>query len=247
MGFFATKALPEFIEVDLGHRQQRIRLKRNLRAKRYILRMPPGDPTPIITVPARGTLKTALDFASRHAGWLTEKLNSRPASIKFEENARIPVRGVLHTLRASGKLRGLAQVDREEEAGELLLMLPGETQSFHRKTKDFLRKIAKQDIEGHVERLTKELGRGYHSITLRDTKSRWGSCSVDGKLSFSWRLVMAPPDILEYVAAHEVAHLAKLDHSPEFWQICERLAPHTKQAQRWLKEHGSQLHLYGQD
>jgi len=247
MGFFATKVLPEFIEVDLGHKSLQIRLKRNSRAKRYILRIPPGDPTPVITVPARGNLKTAQDFANRQVGWLKQRLGSRPDAIKFEEHARIPIRGVLHTLRSSGKLRGLAQLDMEEETEEPLLLLPGETQSFHRKTKDFLRKLAKDDIEGHVRHFTKQLGRNYHSITLRDTKSRWGSCSHDGKLSFSWRLVMAPPDILEYVAAHEVAHLVKLDHSPEFWRICEELAPHTKQAQRWLKEHGSQLHLYGQE
>ncbi len=247
MGFFTTKALPEFIEIDLGNKAQKIVLKRNSRAKRYILRIPAGDPTPVLTVPARGNLKTAQDFANRQIEWLQKKLGSRPDTISFEEFARIPIRGVPHTLRSSGKLRGIARLEVDEETEEPLLLLPGETQSFSRKTNDFLRKLAKQDLEAHVERFTMQIGRNHHSITLRDTKSRWGSCSHDGKLSFSWRLVMAPPDILEYVAAHEVAHLVKLDHSPEFWQICETLAPHTKQAQRWLKEHGSQLHLYGLD
>ncbi len=247
MGFFATKVLPEFIEVDLGHRPLQIRLKRNSRAKRYILRIPPDDPTPVITVPARGNLKTAQDFANRQVNWLKQKLDSRPDTTKFEEGARIPVRGVLHTLRSSCKLRGLAKVDFDEKTNEPLLLFPGEIQSFHRKTKDFLCKLAKDDLEVHVLHFTKQVGRNFHSITLRDTRSRWGSCSHDGKLSFSWRLAMAPPDILEYVAAHEVAHLVKLDHSPEFWRVCEQLAPHTKQAQCWLKEHGSQLHLYGQE
>ena len=247
MGLFATKTLPDFIEVDLGQRPLQIRLKRNSRAKRYILRIPPGDPTPVITVPARGNLKTAQDFANRQVDWLKQRLGSRPQSIRFEEHARIPIRGVLHTLRSSGKLRGLAKLDLEDETHEPLLLLPGETQSFPRKTEAFLRKLAKEDLEAHVQRFTRLIDRNYQTITLRDTKSRWGSCSHDGKLSFSWRLVMAPPDILEYVAAHEVAHLVKLDHSPEFWRICEQLAPHTKQAQRWLKEHGSQLHLYGQE
>ncbi|SDR25933.1 SprT family zinc-dependent metalloprotease [Pseudovibrio sp. Tun.PSC04-5.I4] len=246
MRFLRAKVLPEFIEVDMGQEKLPIRLKRNSRAKRYILRIPPGDPAPVITVPARGNLKTAQDFANRQVDWLKQRLGSRPASISFEEHARIPIRGVLHTLRSSGQLRGLSRLDVEDDTEEPLLLLPGEIQSFSRKTKDFLRKLAKEDLEAHVQHFTKQLGRNFHSITLRDTKTRWGSCSHDGKLSFSWRLIMAPPDILEYVAAHEVAHLERLDHSPDFWRICEQLAPHTKPAQNWLKEHGPQLHLYGQ-
>lgn len=245
MGFFRKAALPDKLHIDLEGQQLEIQLRRNQRAKRYILRLPPGETTPVITVPARGTLKTAQDFADRHAGWLKQRLSARPDTVPFVEGQLIPIRGVMHELRPLGKLRGIAQQTRDPQTDEPLLLLPGETQSFPRKTTEFLKKQAKADLEHHVSTFARQLGRTYKTISLRDTKSRWGSCSAEGKLSFSWRLILAPPDILEYVAAHEVAHLMHMDHSPEFWQVCKQLAPHTDRTQHWLKQHGSQLHIYG--
>ena len=89
------------------------------------------------------------------------------------------------------------------------------------------------------------LPNGLRVIAIRDTKSRWGSCSSTGTLSFSWRLIMAPPLVLDYLAAHEVAHLKELNHSNRFWTLLHELCPATDEAERWLKRHGAELHRYG--
>ncbi len=94
--------------------------------------------------------------------------------------------------------------------------------------------------DGHAARL----GRGYRSLTLRDTRSRWGSCSAAGGLMFSWRLILAPPEILDYVAAHEVAHLAEMNHSPAFWRVVAGLCPDYARHRAWLRKHGQTLHAY---
>ena len=79
-------------------------------------------------------------------------------------------------------------------------------------------------------------------MTFKDTRSRWGSCTSDGRLAFSWRIVMAPPYVIDYLAAHEVAHLAEMNHGPRFWTACRRLCPRTDEAKAWLKRHGTMLH-----
>ena len=93
-------------------------------------------------------------------------------------------------------------------------------------------------------RHTLALGKPHGRIAVRDTRSRWGSCSSKGTLSFSWRLVLAPPFVLDYLVAHEVAHLAHMNHSAAFWALARRLAPRMPEAELWLKVHGPVLHRY---
>ena len=93
-----------------------------------------------------------------------------------------------------------------------------------------------------MARHTEQLGKPAAGLRVKDTKSRWGSCTSDGKLSFSWRIAMAPAHVLNYLAAHEVAHLEEMNHGPKFWALCRRLCPDTDTAKAWLKRHGSALH-----
>lgn len=255
-GFFRLRrqqpVLPEAITLEIDGREQRIVLRANPQARRYILRVPPDGGAPVLTVPKGGTLATARDFAQRQRGWLAGRLGERPDAVAFAEGGVIPLRGAAHRIVAAGGLRGLVRAEPvlEPEAdmdsdvvGRLLV--PGAGEHIARKLTDWLKREARRDLEGAVTRHAAALGRTPLGLTLRDTRSRWGSCTADGRLSFSWRLVLAPPSILDYVAAHEVAHLAEMNHGPRFWAHCRRLAPQTEEARDWLKREGGRLHLYG--
>ncbi|MDD7909574.1 MULTISPECIES: M48 family metallopeptidase [Pseudovibrio] len=239
--FRDRKALPEAITVALSDREISVKLRRNPRARKYILRLPMEDDAPVLTVPHGGTLSTAQRFAEKQALWIEERLSKRAPKAELVEGVPVPLRGKSYTLKSSGKLRGLVEAVETEEGA--VLIVPGEPQALGRKLIKFYKEEARKDLEAAVARYTARIGRQATAISVRDTKSRWGSCASNGRLSFSWRLILAPPDILEYVAAHEVAHLMHMDHSDAFWKLCYELAPHTRTAQNWLKAHGAQLHL----
>ncbi len=244
-GFFRLRAapLPEAITVRLDDGEQRIELRRNANARRYILRLPATGGDPVLTVPAKGTLATARDFAERQRDWLAAQLDRRPVAVPFAEGGLVPLRGEAHRIVAAGGFRGLVRAG--ERDGEAALLVPGAQEHLARRLTDWLRREARRDLERAVEAHAGTLGRRHAGIALRDTRSRWGSCTADGRLSFSWRLVLAPPAILDYVAAHEVAHLAEMNHGPRFWALCRRLAPQTEEARDWLRREGGRLHLYG--
>nr|WP_083202388.1 SprT family zinc-dependent metalloprotease [Stappia indica] len=245
-------ALPEAITLEIAGREQRILLRGNPQARRYILRVPSDGGAPVLTVPKGGSLATAREFALRQRGWLAGRLGERPEAVPFAEGGVIPLRGAAHRIVAAGGLRGLVRAEpapeqedeqADNEVGRLLV--PGAAEHIARKLTDWLKREARRDLERAVALHAAALGRTPTALTLRDTRSRWGSCTADGRLSFSWRLVLAPPSILDYVAAHEVAHLAEMNHGPRFWAHCRRLAPHTEEARDWLKREGGRLHLYG--
>ena len=123
--------------------------------------------------------------------------------------------------------------------------MSGDKPHIPRRVADYLKREARKDIEAAVDRHAARLGVAPRRITLRDTVSRWGSCSSTGALNFSWRLILAPPEVLDYLAAHEVAHIVHMNHSPMFWKLTRRLFPETEQAEVWLKTHGASLHRFG--
>ncbi|WP_029058241.1 M48 family metallopeptidase [Stappia stellulata] len=241
--FRAADPLPDALDLTLGARSLTVRLVRNSRAKRYILRVPASGGDPVLTVPARGTLETAKAFAERQRDWLSAQLEKRADTAPFAEGACVPLRGVEHVIEAAEGVRGLVRI-RETAAGPVL-SVPGGPDHLPRRLRDWFKGQARKDLEAAVARHADALGRAPAGITLRDTRSRWGSCSATGNLSFSWRLVLAPPTILDYVAAHEVAHLAEMNHGPDFWRLCRNLAPQTDEARVWLRQKGGTLHLYG--
>nr|WP_155132738.1 SprT family zinc-dependent metalloprotease [Pseudovibrio flavus] len=235
--------MPDTIEVENENGSYTIRLRRNERAKRYILRVPTGEKLPVLTVPKGGKLETARDFAKRQIGWLEDKLEKRHAPVSAGDGNAVPFRGIPHDVLYSQKLRGGVQLLKSEE-GQPYFSVSGDPNNLSKRLVDFLKKQARQDLEQAVDRHAKTLGKKVATVSIRDTKSRWGSCTSDGRLSFSWRLILAPPEVLDYVAAHEVAHLVHMNHSPDFWQVCTQLAPHTPKARRWLNDNGARLHRY---
>ncbi|PLX38010.1 MAG: hypothetical protein C0606_07130 [Hyphomicrobiales bacterium] len=229
------------VELDTG--PVTVRLNRDGRARRISLRLPTKGNEPVVTVPPKTSSAAALGFIERHRDWLAEKLAARPGLVPFADGAALPLRGVEHRIEHRAGRRGTVWTEAGE--GGPLLCVAGGIDHLPRRLTDWLKKEARRDLEDAVAAHAERLGKQPARITLRDTTSRWGSCSARGHLSFSWRLVLAPPEILDYVAAHEVAHLAEMNHSKRFWAIVADLHPGTEKARKWLRRHGHALHAYG--
>ncbi|MGD0564590.1 MAG: SprT family zinc-dependent metalloprotease [Roseiarcus sp.] len=239
-----TPAAPvAHIEVAHAGAVFRVALKRLSTSQRFTLRVRAATRDVLLTMPARSSLKSAREFAERHAAWIGARLARLPQPVAFAPSAVTPLRGLNHTIVHRPGERGVVWT----ETGALgsLICVSGEKPHIARRVADFLKREARRDIEAAVARHAKRLGVAPRRIALRDTASRWGSCSSTGGLNFSWRLILAPPEILDYLAAHEVAHIVHMNHSPMFWKLTRRLFPETERAEAWLKIHGADLHRFG--
>ncbi|WP_363349730.1 SprT family zinc-dependent metalloprotease [Methylocystis echinoides] len=223
-----------------------VALRRATTARRFTLRVRFAARDAVLTMPSRASLRDARAFAERHAAWIATRLNRLPATIPFAHGSIVPLRGVDHALLHVPQRRGTVWTEqRDDVATRVALCVAGQAEHVHRRVQDHLKREARRDLESAVARHTSTLGLSPRGVGLRDPVSRWGSCSSTGSLNFSWRLIMAPPYVLDYLAAHEVAHLMHLDHSPRFWALARRLCPDTDRAETWLSTHGSHLHKYG--
>ena len=236
------KPAPSAYTVMAGDREITVTLRRNPRAKRYTLRLSAKGDGAVVSMPKRGTVAEARAFVDRHLDWIAHRLPPpRDAAAHAASGGTVPLRGVPHRLRATGAIRGVIRT-AEDPDGTAVLLVPGEPAHIGRRVTEHLKRCAKADFDIAVRRHAEALGVRPTAIRLKDTTSRWGSASTSGILSFSWRLAMAPPFVLDYLAAHEVAHLKEMNHSDRFWAICYRLAPRTDEAKAWLQAHGRDLH-----
>ena len=228
-------------------RSHGVLVREHARTRRLTLRLRPqsrGDDEPLVVTVPPGTAMGEIDaFLRRHEGWAREQLAGRPPRVPLADGATIPLRGRPTRIVHAGAGRGPVRLG--EEDGEPVLFVRGEAARVERRVTDWLKREARADLEAAVARHAAALGVRPRSITVRDTVSRWGSCSTTGALNFSWRIVLAPPQVLDYLAAHEVAHLQEMNHGPRFWALVERLHPGMNAPRRWLKENGATLHAVG--
>jgi predicted metal-dependent hydrolase len=235
---------PQAIEVIFDRSVYLVRLRRHRQARRYTLRIQAATREVVLTIPPRGTLKEARAFAQKHGGWIAARLGRLPEAAPFVEGVVVPLRGEPHRIEHRPGVRGTVWTERPAENG-LLLCVAGQAPHIDRRVGDYLRREAKRDLEIASLRFANDLGVTVRRIAVRDQSSRWGSCSTTGVLSYSWRLILAPSFVLEYLAAHEVAHLVEMNHSPRFWRLVERVCPAHRRAKAWLDLHGADLHRYG--
>ncbi len=236
--------------LDISHAGDhfRIALKRMTGARRYTLRVRSATRDVVLTMPKRSSVASARDFAERHAAWIGARLARLPQPVPFGPGSKIPFRGVEHLIVHRPDARGTVWAETIGDgwfSTVQILVVAGDAPHVHRRLEDFLKREAKRDLEAAVKRHCAALGVAARKVTVRDTTSRWGSCSATGSLNFSWRLIFAPPFVLDYLAAHEVAHLKHMNHSPRFWALAEKLAPETRRAEAWLQANGANLHRYG--
>jgi len=235
---------PSAIEVFFERSVYLVRLRRHRQARRYTLRIEAASREVVLTMPPRGSLQEARDFAQKHGGWIAARLQRMPEAAPFVHGVEVPLRGIAHRIVHRRGRRGTVWTETDD-GGRRLLCVAGEQPHVDRRIGDFLKREAKRDLEAASRRYAARLGVCVKRISVRDQSSRWGSCSTTGVLSFSWRLILAPTYVLDYLAAHEVAHLVELNHSPRFWRLVRRLDPDFERAKRWLDVHGTDLHRYG--
>jgi predicted metal-dependent hydrolase len=249
-----------------------VELRRSSRATRFSLKVSHTERAAILTLPNRGRVEDASAFLSRHADWLRKQLERLPEPVPFDDGAVIPFRGELHRLKFAGMQRHAGVVTvvrngtdaaraqdipvtlnwRSQCCSASAFSLPhicvsGEEAHAPRRLSDWLRSEVRRDINASILKHAKTLCCAPKRTHIRDQATRWGSCSTSGTLSFSWRLIFAPPFVLDYVAAHEVAHLREMNHGPRFWRLVREAAPAMQTARLWLKTHGAELHRFGGD
>lgn len=223
--------------IRIGDPEIEIRLTRHPRARRMVLRLGRGaGAPPVLTLPPSVPVSRARAFALDQEGWLRSRLAAAPVRIPVRAGASLPFRGAALTLvpAANGRTR----------IGEGTLEVAGCEASLGAGAAAFLREAARQRCLAAAEHHAARLGRPFGRVTLRDTRGRWGSCSAAGDLMFSWRLILAPDPVLDYVAAHEVAHLAEMNHSPRFWATLAGLMPDYAGPRDWLRRNGAGLMAY---
>jgi hypothetical protein len=237
---------PSEITVDFDGEIFVVRVRRHAQARRYTLRIHAAMRDVVLTMPPRGSLKQAREFAQKHGGWIAARLQRLPEAAPFMHGAVVPLRGLDHRIEHRRGARGTVWVENGAGA-DPLLCVAGEAPHIARRVRDFLKREAKRDLEVASKQATQALGVTHARVSIRDQSSRWGSCSTTGVLSYSWRLILAPPFVLEYLAAHEAAHLVEMNHSRRFWRLVDGICPHMRRAKAWLEAHGSDLHRYGAD
>jgi predicted metal-dependent hydrolase len=223
------------------------------RAKRVGLRIDLAGDGAVLTVPWGAPLKPAIRFAQDQAGWLARNLANQPKRISFEDGSVLPLLGRDIRVRHCPEQRRGVWIQGGEAGGEASddesplpeLCVSGDAAHLGRRVTDWLKRRAREEISPRARAHAHALDRRVAKISIRDTTSRWGSCSSKSGLSFSWRLVLAPEPVLNYVCAHEAAHLVEMNHSPAFWRLVRDLVGNWEPHRRWLKRHGAALHRYG--
>ncbi|MBE7212631.1 MAG: M48 family metallopeptidase [Gluconacetobacter diazotrophicus] len=236
---------PEALEVpvsaapDSTVEELPVRWRRSPRARRVSLRIDPREGTVVVTLPSRASRRTGLALLRDHADWVARRLAALPPTVALADGAAVMLHGRPHPIRHVPDGRRGVWVEADE------IRVSGEPAFLPRRTADFLRAEARKRLSA----LVKEVAGGRDGdtalvprrLSIRDTATRWGSCSADRTVMFSWRLVMAPPEVQHYVVAHELAHLRHMDHGNRFWALVERLTPHRAEAETWLRLNAATL------
>lgn len=229
----------ETCTVDIGGRCIDINILCNPRARRIILRVDAWPGAVTLVTPHHTGRARALLFVHENQQWLQAKLAQQPRPVPFVAAAQIPLQGSPHTLLAMPEARGAVLCQQNT------IQVPGGAAHMPRRLTEWLKAEARSAITAAVQEHAAAFERTPGRISIRDQKSRWGSCSPDGNMSFSWRLILAPPEILDYVCAHEAAHLVHMNHGRNFWKLVRRRVADPAAAARWLNQNGPGLHRYG--
>ena len=234
------RAKRELLRID--GKSVEVILRADPRARRFIVKVDPATGQVVVVSPTSRSLERALEFARGEKDWIAGRLANVPPPVRLAAGSDILFRGVEHQIRAGSGGRAPVWIDRD--AQRPTIRVEGQPEHTARRLVDWLKREARRKIDERVWDYADRLGVKPKRITIRDTSSRWGSCSSTRTLSFSWRLILAPPSVLDYVVAHEVSHLRELNHRPRFWRLVETLVSDIDKSQNWLMQNGTLLHRY---
>jgi predicted metal-dependent hydrolase len=226
--------------LEAGGTELPVAIVENRRATRLTLRIVPGGQSLRLTVPPHVSDRQIDDFLLRNSHWASTRIARLPKPVEVVDGARIAFLGTPHRIVRIEALRGI--VEPAELDGEPVLKIPGPAATLARRLRTYFQKEARARLNIAVSRYARALDVRPRAIRITDTASRWGSCSSTRTLSFSWRIVMAPVEVLDYLAAHETAHLRHMNHGPHFWQLVRELCPQMDSQKEWLRRHGARLH-----
>lgn len=221
--------------LDLPGGAATIQWRRHARARRITLRVDARSGLVLVTLPMRAGRTAGLALLRQNADWVASRLAALPPAEPFADGGAVTIDGVAHPIRHAPNTRGGAWIE------EGALLVAGEPAFLPRRVADFLRAEARRRFCAQAHAKAQGAGLAPTRITIKDTRSRWGSCTSDGALMFCWRLVMAPPHVQDYVVAHEVAHLRHMNHGAAFWALTDRLSPYREAAVSWLESEGTRL------
>jgi predicted metal-dependent hydrolase len=235
----APRIAPLAADLPLADRTVPLAVRRSRRARRMHLRVDPGEALVELVLPHGVGLAEGLRFARDRRDWIAERLDAIPVRIAFEPESVLPVFGADVVIRHRPELRGAVRRVGNE------LIVAGRPEHVGRRVRDWMREHARAELTRRARLTARRLGRDLGSVRMGDPKTRWGSCSAAGSITLSWRLALAPEHVVDYVVAHEVAHLAELNHGPRFWRLLDILVPGNEPARVWLRHNGARLHRYG--
>lgn len=240
--FKAKPRIPAATSIEIDGKAVTVTVRVNARARSYRLSLPHSS-GPVLTLPPHGRWSEAEAFLLRQRHWLAARIGRAPQASRFAAGDSVPLRGVAHRIAGTGKLRG--RVEATELDGEKVLLVPGDAEHHKRRLTDWFKDQALADLSERTAFHAARLGVTVKAVRMRSQASRWGSCSSSGNINYNWRLVLAPPFVLDYVAAHEVAHLVEMNHSAAFWATVQRTLPDMERGRAWLKAHGRELMAHG--
>ncbi|HWE07416.1 MAG TPA: SprT family zinc-dependent metalloprotease [Rhizomicrobium sp.] len=215
-----------------------VNVRINPRARRLIVKVHPTTGEVTVTAPSQRAFVKALEFARGQHDWIATQLSRVPVPVTLSTGSQVPFKGRDLVVREGESGHGTVWAE-----GDILYVTGGKTHQ-PRRILDFLKREARKEFEACTLEYGARLGVRHKRITVRDTASRWGSCSAQRSLSYSWRLILAPAFVLDYVVAHEVAHMREMNHGPQFWKLVRDLVGDPRRAQNWLRDHGAALHRY---
>jgi hypothetical protein len=216
-----------------------VRVRVSPRARLLSLRLDATARAVELVLPRRARIDDCVRFVSTHRGWISARIAALPPAVRLVEGAVVPVLGMPHRIRR--ELDAKAPIVAIS-SGEIRVR--GDPAHLPRRVRDHLTALARNELGMRARALAARIGKSVTRVGVRDPKSRWGSCSSQGALSFSWRLVFAPEAVVDYVVAHEVAHLVEMNHGPRFWRLVATLVPDTRAPRAWLRRHRAELLAY---
>jgi predicted metal-dependent hydrolase len=234
----ATRKVARRELLKIEGRAVEVSVRLNPRARRLIVKVHPTTGEITVTAPSQRALEKAMEFARGQTDWIARQLSHVPGLVKLGAGALLPFKGVEHEVRQGEHGHGAVWIE------DRVIHVAGGREHHPRRVLDFLKGEARRELEARITAHTSRIGLKHTRLTVRDTASRWGSCSAQRSLSFSWRLILAPPFVLDYVVAHEVAHMREMNHGPKFWKLVQDLVGDFRRPQKWLRDHGAALHRY---
>lgn len=224
------------IKADLGFD---LKVVYSGRSRRLTLRIDKKDRMAVLTIPRYCSRKKAVSFVESHQDWVLDNLKKIPELKNFQNHDKISLFGREYTIEHS-LVRGNTKLDKKNH----ILYVSGGIEFLHRRVKDFIKKMALEEFMRRSQETADKIGKTVHNVCIKDTKSRWASCSTLNNINYSWRLALAPEFVIRYIVAHEVSHLKHQDHSAYFWALVEFLEEDMQKGREWLTENGHLLYMY---